>query len=103
MGDARIAELRGKLAERDWKVVGESGSNGGRPSVWQVQRKPECGPFHLEFESIEGEEPAEIEQAFGVRIRELKQTSIYLYRKRTDQAWARVIDELMAALDELEA
>ena len=103
MGESRLEDLRGRLAERDWRVVGESAGEGGRPSVWQVQRKPEHGPFHLEFESIDEAEPAPIEQAFGVRIRELKQTSIYLYRKRTEEAWHRVVDELMSALDELES
>ena len=98
-----VEQLRSRLHANDWKVVNETSGEGGRPSVWQVQRKPEHSPFHLEFEAINEAEPAPIEQAFGVRLREHKQTSIYLYRKRNEDAWHRVVDELMSALDELES
>lgn len=103
MEQTRLAELRERLKGGDWKVVGETAGDDGRPAIWQVQRKPNTGPFHLEFESFDKGEPAEIEQGFGVRIRELKQTSIYLYRKRNEDAWARVLNELLTALDELES
>jgi len=102
MPQQHLIELRDRLHESDWKVVGETAGEDGRPAIWQVQRKPDNGPFHLEFESFDQGEPAQIEQGFGVRIRELKQTSIYLYRKRNEHAWVRVLDELLAALDELE-
>ncbi|MEZ5992064.1 MAG: hypothetical protein R3E76_06905 [Planctomycetota bacterium] len=103
MGNRHLEELRGRLATGDWQVVEETVGEGGRPAVWRIQRRKDAGPFHLEFETINNEEPAPIEQAYGVRIRELKQTSIYLYRKRNDEAWTRVLDELISALDELEA
>ncbi len=102
MLDKHLAELRDKLSANDWKVVSETTAEGGKPVFWQVQRKAGHGPFHLEFESFDEGEPAPIEQGYGVRIRELKQTSIYLYRKRNEQAWHRVLDELVTALDELE-
>ncbi|MCA8916358.1 MAG: hypothetical protein KDB90_13190 [Planctomycetes bacterium] len=103
MADGHLDELRSMLGERDWKVVGEERGEDGKPVIWQVQRKPEHGPFHLEFESFDHGEPAPIEQGYGVRVRELKQTSIYLYRKRNKEAWARVMKELLSSLDELEA
>ncbi|MCB9895717.1 MAG: hypothetical protein H6839_14825 [Planctomycetes bacterium] len=103
MADKHLDELRGKLGESDWKVVAEERGEDGRPVIWKVQRKPGRGPFHLEFESFDHGEPAPIEQGYGVRIRELKQTSIYLYRKRNEAAWSRVMNELLSALDELEA
>ena len=99
----RLSELRAKLLDHDWNVVAEEQAEDGRPAIWKVQRKPAKGPFHLEFESFDHAEPAQIEQGFGVRVRELKQTSIYLYRKRNEDAWARVLKELLSALDELEA
>lgn len=97
-----LSELREQLKSRDWRVVGETAGEDGRPAIWQVQRKPDFGPFHLEFESFDKDEPAQIEQGFGVRVRELKQTSIYLYRKRNEHAWGRVLSELLTALEELE-
>ncbi|MBZ0135293.1 MAG: hypothetical protein K8I27_02830 [Planctomycetes bacterium] len=103
MPDKRLNELREHLKSRDWKVVGETAGEDGRPAIWQIKRKPDHGPFHLEFESFDKGEPAQIEQGFAVRIRELKQTSIYLYRKRNEDAWARVVSELLSALDELDS
>lgn len=97
-----IEQLRTQLHANDWRVVNETAGEDGRPAIWQVQRKPDSGPFHLEFESFDKAEPAQIEQGFGVRVRELKQTSIYLYRKRNEHAWGRVLSELLTALDELE-
>jgi hypothetical protein len=97
-----LNQLRESLAGQDWRVLAETTGEGGRPSVWQVQRKPDAGPYHLEFESFDRGESAEIEQGFGVRVRELKQTSIYLYRKRNADAWQRILRELLSALNELE-
>ena len=102
MHQQRLLELRGRLQDAKWKIVAETSGEDGRPAIWQVRRKPDGTPFHLEFESFDRGEPAEIEQGFGVRIRELKQTSIYLYRKRNEDAWERVLNELLSALDELE-
>ena len=96
---AQLQQLRDRLAATDWRVIKELEAEGKVPVIWQVQRKPGKGPFHLEFEASKS---SEIELAFGVRIRELKQTSIYLYRQHNDEAWKHVLDELTAALDELE-
>jgi len=102
MPQQNLIQLRERLAAHDWKVVHEVSGPGDTPVVWQVQRKPDNGPFHLEFEAVNKGGRAAIQQAIGVRIRELKQTSIYLYRKRNETAWQRVLDELVSALDELE-
>lgn len=102
MSNRHLSELRTRLTGGGWNVLNELNGEGNQPAVWQIQRAPGRGPFHLEFESFDKDEPAPIEQGYGVRIRELKQTSIYLYRKRNEDAWARVIGELLSALDELD-
>jgi hypothetical protein len=96
---AQLQQLRDRLTATGWRVVKELESEGKVPVIWQIQRKPAKGPFHLEFEATKS---SQIGLAFGVRIRELKQTSIYLYRQHNEEAWNRVLDELIAALDELE-
>jgi hypothetical protein len=95
----QIQQMRDKLAAHKWRVVAELEGGKKAPLVWQVQRAAGKGPFHLEFKA---DKSSQIELAFGVRIRELKQTSIYLYRQSNDEAWARVLDEMITALDEVE-
>ena len=87
MEQERLSDLRERLKESDWK------SSAKLPARTDARPSGKCnasrgrGPFHLEFESFDKGEPAKIEQGFGVRVRELKQTSIYLYRKRNEDAW----------------
>jgi hypothetical protein len=95
----QIDQLREKLTANKWRVVAELEGGEKAPVIWQVQRKKDKGPYHLEFRA---DKSSQIELAFGIRIRELKQTSIYLYRQSNDAAWGRVLDEMITALEEVE-
>jgi hypothetical protein len=95
----QIEMLRDRLTANKWRVVAELEGGEKAPVIWQVQRKKDKGPFHLEFRA---DKSSQIELAFGIRIRELKQTSIYLYRQSNEEAWTRVLDEMITALNEVE-
>ncbi len=100
MSESHLAQLKSELNRRRWVIIKEEeGNDYDILGTWSVSRPDGTEKRHIEFEGLSDLETLPIEQAYGCRVLEAPELSLYF--ARTKRSRARELGRFLDVFDNL--